>query len=57
MLHGKLLRSDPEVAKYFKQIILAGINDPETPVFNEMIEPGNVEDLIILTCKKREGET
>ncbi len=52
LIHGKLMRSMPELARGYRSLIITGVLDPRSPVFTDTCSVGNVEDLVIIGKKQ-----
>ena len=48
LVHGKLKRSDPELAETYRQMIRTVILSPNSPVFSGADAAGNVRDVAII---------
>ena len=48
LVHGKLKRSDPELAETYRQMIRTVILSPNSPVFSGADAAGNVRDIAII---------
>lgn len=57
LVHGKLKRSDPRLADAYRQLIRTAILEPNSPVFFGDNAAGNVQDVVIITPKRKEGNT
>lgn len=56
LVHGKLNRSDPRLADAYRQLIQAAILEPNSPVFSGDNAAGNVQDIVIITPKRKDGK-
>ncbi len=56
LVHGKLKRSDPGLGDAYRQIIRTAILDPNSPVFTGDNAAGNVQDIVIITPKRKDGK-
>ena len=56
LVHGKLNRSDPRLADAYRQLIQAAILAPDSPVFTGDNAAGNVQDIVIITPKRKDGK-
>lgn len=56
LVHGKLNRSDPRLADAYRQLIQAAILEPNSPVFTGDNAAGNVQDIVIITPKRKDGK-
>lgn len=54
LVHGKLKRSNPGVADDYRQLIRTAILAPNSPVFSGNNVAGNVQDIAIITQKRRD---
>ncbi len=57
LVHGKLKRSDPGVVDDYRQLIRTAILAPNSPVFSGADTAANVQDIAIITQKRKEGST
>lgn len=55
LVHGKLKRSNPRLADAYRQLIQAAILEPNSPVFSGDNAAGNVQDIAIISQKRKEG--
>ena len=56
LVHGKLKRSDPGLGDAYRQMIRTAILDPNSPVFTGDNAAGNVQDIVIITPKRKDGK-
>ena len=56
LVHGKLKRSNPSLADAYRQLIRTAILDPNSPVFSGVDTAGNVQDIAIITPKRKDGK-
>ena len=56
LVHGKLKRSDPGLGDAYRQMIRTAILDPNSPVFTGDNAAGNVQDIAIITPKRKDGK-
>ena len=56
LVHGKLKRSNPRLADAYRQLIQAAILAPDSPVFTGDNAAGNVQDIVIITPKRKDGK-
>nr|WP_325302289.1 hypothetical protein [uncultured Dysosmobacter sp.] len=56
LVHGKLKRSNPRLADAYRQLIQAAILEPNSPVFSGDNAAGNVQDIVIITPKRKDGK-
>ena len=56
LVHGKLKRSNPSLADAYRQLIRTAILDPNSPVFSGVDTAGNVQDIVIITPKRKDGK-
>ncbi len=56
LVHGKLKRSDPGLGDAYRQMIRTAILDPNSPVFFGDNAAGNVQDVVIITPKRKDGK-
>lgn len=57
LVHGKLKRSNPRLADAYRQLIQAAILAPDSPVFTGDNAAGNVQDIVIITPKRKDGKS
>ena len=56
LVHGKLKRSNRRLADAYRQLIQAAILEPNSPVFSGDNAAGNVQDIVIITPKRKDGK-
>lgn len=56
LVHSKIKCSNPSLADAYRQMIRTAILDPNSPVFTGDNAAGNVQDIVIITPKRKDGK-
>ncbi len=51
LIYGRLVRVDPKLGKAYREMVLAGVVSPESPVFGPDARAGNVRDICMIVPK------